>query len=80
MCESNTVFLMEPVSGVVQTEEEWRADFARMDSDMWGGESFEDAALYPATFVDGEWRLMNEAAVYADMMAREVSKLQRSEY
>lgn len=46
----NTVFLMEPFSGVVQTVEEWRADYAILSSDVWGGNNFEDANLVPVVW------------------------------
>lgn len=72
--KTDAVFLMEPVSGIVQTEEEWRADYARMPAELWGGENFEDAELYPVTLVDGEWRLVNEARAFAGMIEREVER------
>lgn len=48
----DAVFLMEPNSGVVQTIEEWRGDYAHMSSEMWGGEAFEDAVLVPVVWDD----------------------------
>lgn len=75
----NAVFLMEPVSGIVQTEEEWRSEFAHMPPEAWGGERFEDAMLYPATFVDGEWQLANPHRAFQDMVDREVASLCRED-
>lgn len=37
--------LMNPLTGTVQTEAEWKADFRSMQSEQWGGESFEGAEL-----------------------------------
>jgi hypothetical protein len=37
--------LMNPETGTVQTEEDWRADFATAEQELWGGPNFEDARL-----------------------------------
>ena len=37
--------LMNPVTGSVATEAEWRADFASMSAEELGGENFEDGGL-----------------------------------
>lgn len=56
MSNMDAVFFMEPQSGVVQTEVEWRSDYARMPPEMWGGERFEDAGLVPVIWSDAENR------------------------
>ena len=49
-------YLMNPHTGTVQTENEWREDFEHSDPDEWGGENFEDATLVPVRRnEDGEW-------------------------
>ncbi|WP_205224886.1 hypothetical protein [Desulfogranum marinum] len=42
--------LMNPHSGSVATEEEWREKFANSSPEEWGGENFEDADLTPVIF------------------------------
>lgn len=37
--------LMNPTTGSVAPESEWRADFESMTPEEWGGENFEDAVL-----------------------------------
>ena len=37
--------LMNPYTGSVAPEGEWRADFENMTAEEWGGENFEDNAL-----------------------------------
>lgn len=58
--------LMNPYTGSVAPESEWRADFENMTAEQWGGESFEDGELievvrntpgepgYDSNY--GEWR------------------------
>lgn len=41
------VYLKDPVSGVVQTYEEWRSTFSLLPAELWGGDRFEDADLVP---------------------------------
>lgn len=58
--------LMNPATGSVATESEWREDFACMSNEEWGGETFEDAELIEVVKNDpekpgydlnfGEWR------------------------
>ena len=38
-------FFMNPHTGSIDTEENWRSDFASMTSEEWGGETFDDAGL-----------------------------------
>ena len=59
-------YIAAPVSGIVETEEFWREEFARMTPEEWGGENFEDGETiyvvpnipgqegYDETF--GDWR------------------------
>jgi len=59
-------FLMNPHTGTVQTEEEWREDYLDCTTEEWGGDNFEDAELIevvrnvpgePGYDADaGEWR------------------------
>ena len=49
--------LMNPCTGSIDTEENWRADFDTRDRETWGSDTFEDADLiemvgyrYTATF------------------------------
>ena len=37
--------LMNPYTGSVAPESEWRADFENVTAEQWGGESFEDGEL-----------------------------------
>lgn len=58
--------LMNPATGSVAPESEWREDFASMSHEEWGGETFEDAELIEVVKNDpekpgydpnfGEWR------------------------
>ena len=41
----STRYFMNPATGSVATLEEWKADFASMTSEEWGGETFESAGL-----------------------------------
>lgn len=43
--------LMNPKTGTVATEQEWRTDFESMSAEEWGSVAFEDAGL-----VEVEWR------------------------
>lgn len=48
--------LMNPISGDVQTEQEWREDYATMDPGLWGGPEFEDANLIEVVKDEnGQW-------------------------
>ena len=40
-----TTYLMNPPTGSVDTEENWRADFEDTVPELWGGPAFEDAEL-----------------------------------
>lgn len=48
--------LLEPHSGIVQTEDEWRATWRRTDPELWGGPEFEDLELVEVHLNDaGQW-------------------------
>ena len=55
--EDRMRLLMNPSGGSVDTEENWRADFARMSPEEWGGDAFEDADLIEVEpDGDGWWK------------------------
>lgn len=51
--------LMNPATGSVATEAEWRAEFQAMTADerlaLWGGSRFEDADLVEVVKRHGDW-------------------------
>lgn len=56
----DTVFLMDPETGVVQTEAEWRSTYSLLPADLWGGERFEEVPLIRVTGDDGVlWRVFS---------------------
>ena len=46
--------LMNPISGHVQSQEEWEDDFAEIENELWGGPSFEDVDLIEVVKVKGK--------------------------
>ena len=48
--------MMNPATGSVATEEEWREDFERLSAEEWGGTTFESAGLVDVVKNEaGEW-------------------------
>jgi hypothetical protein len=55
-CKATEKNLMNPATGSVATEAEWRADFARMDPEEWGADTFEGAGLVEVRRnAEGDW-------------------------
>ena len=53
---TSTRYFMNPTTGSVAPESEWREDFASMTAEEWGGERFEDAGLIEVVQDEnGEW-------------------------
>lgn len=49
--------LMNPHSGFVQSESEWKDDFKNTPPEMWGGPDFDDAELLEVEpDGDGGWK------------------------
>ena len=48
--------MMNPATGSVAPESEWREDFERLSAEEWGGATFESAGLVEVVKnEDGEW-------------------------
>lgn len=45
-------YLMNPVTGSVDTEEDWWAVFRSASPEEWGGDAFDDAELVPVIYTD----------------------------
>ena len=45
-------YLMNPVTGSIDTEEDWRAVFRSVSPEEWGGDDFDDAKLVPVIYTD----------------------------
>lgn len=48
--------LMQPDTGVVDTEDGWYDTFLHTTSEAWGGDSFEDGRLVPVIRTDDGWK------------------------
>jgi hypothetical protein len=49
-------YLMNPHTGSVDTEENWKSEFREMSSEEWGGKTYEDARLFEVVKdEDGDW-------------------------
>ncbi len=47
--------LMNPVTGTVAPESEWRADFECCSLEEWGSDTFESANLIEVECINDEW-------------------------